>query len=264
MDFQRGDAMTTKRILAATIAMRQMGKCIKNSFGIKQHTTEKSDGDLASDVDFACDALFRDILLKEFPDDGMCSEETEERNGTSGYRWILDPLDGTHNFLAGLDICGSLLALEYNGVVVWATASFPLRNEFFIATKGEGVFCNGKRISVNNSAALRNEIFFSAGSARKDPLVIRDIERFGSAGCRIRIFGSSPFSFTRLAMGKGIVAAMRGATPWDLATAMLFVREAGGTVSDENGNMDFSVDTVKNVLASNGIVHDDGLALFHD
>lgn len=256
--------MPGTRMLVATEAMRQAGGLIKDAFKKDRTIASKSDGDLVSSVDLACDALFRDILLQKFPDDGICSEEVEERHGSSGYRWIIDPLDGTHNFLAGIDICGSLIALERNGAVIWGAASFPLRSEFFTAMREEGAFCNGQRLCVRKSEALRGEIFFSAGSVRKSPLIVRDIGRFAAAGCRVRVFGSSPFSFTRLAMGQGAVATMRGATPWDLAAVMLFVQEAGGIVSDENGNTEFSIDAVKDVIASNSCVHDDALALFRD
>lgn len=256
--------MSAVQMSVATEAVWKAGELIKDAFKKDRTVAIKSDGDLVSSVDLACDRLFRDILLQEFPDDGACSEEAEERHGSSGYRWIFDPLDGTHNFLAGIDICGSLLALEHNGAVIWGAASFPLRNEFFVAARGRGTFCNGQRLSVRKSETLRGEIFFSAGSVRKSPLIMRDIDRFAAAGCRLRVFGSSPFSFTRLAMGQGAVATMRGSTPWDLAAVMLFVQEAGGIVSDEDGNTEFSVDAVKDVIASNGFVHNDALALFRN
>ena len=104
-------------------------------------------------------------------------------------------------------------------------------------------------------------MFCSDGILRKKPKeILGDIERFCGAGCRLRVYGSSPYAFTRVALGQALIATNRLGKPWDIAATALLAEEAGGKVTDEKGDP-WSIDS-ENLLATNGLAHNKALALF--
>lgn len=223
---------------------------------------EKAHLDLVSNVDTEIENLVWLEINSRFPKDGVLFEESPEFKSHSRYRWIVDPIDGTHNFLAGFKEFGTSLALEEDGMVVFGMFYFPQLKELFVAEKNLGAFCNGEKIKVSKATDFSGEMFCSDGIMRKKPKeILKDIERFCAANCRVRIYGSSPYAMTRVALGQAIVATNRAGKPWDIAAAALLVEEAGGKVTDENGKP-WSVDS-ENIIATNGILHQRALELFN-
>jgi myo-inositol-1(or 4)-monophosphatase len=226
---------------------------------------EKSDLDFVSEADKEAEKSIIAEIKMRFPKDGILSEESEETKGATNYRWIIDPLDGTHNFLAGLKEWGTFLALEKEGRMIYGICCFPAigrpPGEILTAEKGKGAFINGKKIEVSKADDLRGQMFCSDGILRKKPKeILGDIEKFCANECRLRVYGSSPYSFTRVALGQALIATNRSGKPWDIAAPALIVEEAGGKVTDEKGNP-WSIDS-ENLIATNGLVHDKALLLF--
>lgn len=220
----------------------------------------KADGSLVSKVDSAIEKLVLSQIKAAFPYDGVISEESDAIKTQSGWQWIIDPLDGTHNFLAGLPIFGTLLALAYDGEVSFSICAFPALGETFVAKRKKGAFLNGKAIRVSPAKELKGAICLLDGNyrtARKQ--VLSDVSRFAQAGCRLRLFGSSPFSLTRVAAGQALIAINRAGTPWDIAASSLLVEEAGGNVTEPSGKP-WSIHS-KEIIATNGIAHNRVLTL---
>ena len=255
--------MKDRRLLAYSAAFKAgsyLGRSLKR--GIKAAAQEKFDLDLVSEADKKAEKIIVSEIRLHFPKDGILSEESKETESKTRYRWIIDPLDGTHNFLAGFKEFGTLLALEEEGKVILVICHFPLLREYFIAVKGRGAYCNGKKLKVSQVEEFRGQMFCSDGILRKKPKeILGDIERFCGAGCRLRVYGSSPYAFTRVALGQALIATNRLGKPWDIAAAALLVEEAGGKVTDEKGNP-WSIDS-ENLLATNGLVHYQALKLFN-
>ena len=221
---------------------------------------EKESLDFVSEFDKQAEKIIISEIHLHFPDDGILSEESPESEGKIKFRWIVDPLDGTHNFLAGFREWGVLLALEKKGEIIYGICYFPALKEIFVAEKGEGAFLNGEKIKVSNANKFKGQMFCSDGILRKKPKeILKDIERFCGVGCRLRVYGSSPYSFTRVAMGQAVVATNRLGKSWDIAAPTLLVEEAGGKVTDEKGNP-WRLDS-ECLIAANGLLHEKSLAL---
>lgn len=227
---------------------------------------EKSYLDYISDADEKVNEMIVSEINMHFPQDDILSEELIEREieRKTNYSWIIDPLDGTHNYLNGSKEWGVLLAIERKKEVIWGMCYFPVLQEIFVAEKGNGAFCNGEKIKVFDVAELHGQMFYSDGTIRRKPReILRDIERFCRVdiGCRLRVPGSSPYGFTRVALGQAVIATNRLGKPWDIAAPALLVEEAGGKITDEKGNP-WQIDS-ENLLATNGLVHEQALELFN-
>lgn len=255
--------------------MDEVRRCLAYSLVVKAgwhllHMLEKSKPiniqekgylDFVSEADKEAERMIVSAIKLHFPGDGVLSEESQETAGKTGYRWIIDPLDGTHNYLAGLKEWGVLLAIEKEGNVIWGMAYFPALKETFIVEKGKGAFFNDKKIKVSDTNDFKGQMFCSDGIMRKKPReILGDIEKFCGIGCRLRVYGSSPYAFTRVAMGQALIATNRLGKPWDIAVPALLVEEAGGKVTDENGKP-WSIDS-ESLIATNGLVHDRACMLF--
>ena len=254
----RRDIMKERHELAIEIT-KKAAAYLKQMFGQIVSGQEKSYLDLVSEADKAAESIMTALIQKYFPSDKILSEESKEKKGKSPFGWILDSLEATHNYLAGLDPWGCSAAVEEKGVVVFGACAFP--NKFFYGEKGGGAFCNSKRIHVSVTKQLRGQMFFCDSAYRFAPeMILRDIRRFCGTGCRLRSTGSFQFNMTRLALGLAGVVTNRSPKPWDVAATSLIVEEAGGIITDEKGNS-WQLNSA-NLLATNGLVHREALKLF--
>lgn len=250
-----------KRDELAFETVEKAGKYLRQMFGKKMSVQEKDDFTLVSEADKGAEDIIISSAREYFPEDGILTEESEEKTRKSPFRWIFDPLDGTHNFLAGLKEFSCGLALEKEGEIVFGICYFPMDDELFWAKKGKGAFCNNKKIEVSKERELQGQIYFAESSLRyclKEGL--EDINRFAQADCRIRIPGCFHFALTRIARSQGVATTSRIAQPWDIAPAAIILEEAGGMVTDEKGNP-WQVNS-RNILATNKLVHPEALKCF--
>lgn len=250
--------MDRKKVAVRVVS--SIGEFLKNAFGKRNKVNKKKDGSLVSDVDHKSEEIFIKEIRTHFPKDGILSEECGEVAGESDYRWIVDPLDGTHNFLAGLPIFGCFVALEKKGEVIFSVCFFPVLDELFIAEKGKGAELNGARVSVSKHRTLKGAIVIIDGKVQQDLKTLDDMKNFSGVGSRIRSFGSSPFAMTRVALGQAVVATSRCMKPWDLAPVALLVEEAGGKVTDSMGRKWLLSSNL--TIATNGFIHTEALKNF--
>lgn len=193
--------------------------------------------DMVSEVDRAAEALIVDRLLAARPDDGIVGEEGTDRPGTSGVCWVVDPLDGTTNYLYGLTGFGVSIAAEHDGAVVAGVVLDVVRDELFAATLGGGATRDGARITVSAATHLGSALVatgFSYASDRRarqaavllDVLPqVRDIRRFGAAAVDL----------CSVACGRVDAYYEAGLAPWDLAAGGLIAAEAGAVLTDLRG-----------------------------
>lgn len=192
-------------------------------------STKSSPTDVVTEMDRASEQLIAEILLGERPDDAMLGEEGGERPGTSGVRWVLDPLDGTVNYLYRIPAYSVCIAAEADGEVVAGVVFDPGRDELFTAALGAGATCNGTPIAPSNArelplALIGTGFSYSAEERERQGRVVasllprvRDVRRFGSAA----------LDLCAVACGRLDGYFERGLHPWDSAAATLIVREAG-------------------------------------
>lgn len=249
------------RLQTAVKLVEQAGKSLLQYFSPVKKGILKKDGSMVSKADREAEKLFLSHIKKTFTRDGILSEESPAVKTRSGWQWIIDPLDGTHNFLAGLPLFGTLLALSREDKIIFSICAFPALGETFIAKRGQGAFLNGKVIHVSGTKVLKGAFSLLDGNYRKAPKqVLEDGIVFAKAGCRLRLFGSTPFSLTRVACGQALIAVNRAGTPWDIAAPALLVEEAGGKVTQPSGKP-WSIYS-KELIASNGIMHNRILKLW--
>jgi len=197
------------------------------------------------------------ILSRAFPEHGFLGEELGAR-GPRDVRWIIDPIDGTRNFVRHIPVWATLIALEEAGEITAAVIFNPVSGEIYTARRGGGAFGNGTRLSVSGTHDLGTATLLHAGlglfrqTGRWDGFV-----RLVDATDRQRGFGDY-MGYTLVAEGKAELYVEVDLKPWDLAPCKLLVEEAGGRFTDLDGQSTIYSGTA---VASNGRVHDAAVAL---
>ncbi|MEK7282082.1 MAG: inositol monophosphatase family protein, partial [Chloroflexota bacterium] len=213
---------------------------------------------LVTETDQLCNEAIIQTLQREFPDHGILSEESPEIASTSAYTWIVDPLDGTHNFAFGIPFFCCALALVKEGEVVLGTTYDPLRQELFWAEKGGGAFLNnGTPLAV--STRVRMDEAFVVCDLGYDPKKGNEMfeyaQKLWPKPLFLRILGSGALSLAYVAAGRVDLYLHRRLFPWDVASGIALVTEAGGKVTDWQGKPL----SLKNgqVVAGNQALHQD-------
>lgn len=199
--------------------------------------TKSSPTDVVTEMDNAADALISRRLLEARPGDGLLTEESGESDGESGVRWVVDPIDGTVNYLYGMPDWAVSIAVEVDGVTVAGVVEVPRRGERYTAVRGDGAWLNGERIACNTGVALSQALVATGfGYARgrrvhqAEVLLgvlpnVRDIRRGGSAA--VDLCG--------LACGRVDAYYERGVNAWDVGAAGLVAEEAGARFGGLDG-----------------------------
>ncbi|HKY07260.1 MAG TPA: inositol monophosphatase family protein [Candidatus Binatia bacterium] len=218
------------------------------------------DIDLVTSVDRAAEQRIVEILNKEFPDHAILAEEETTITGgvANGYRWIIDPLDGTTNFAHGYPQFSVSVALEYNNEIILGLVYDPLRHECFRAVKGQGAMLNGAAIRVSAVDELDKALLatgFPYDRRAHADFYLSFFRAFLTRSQGIRRAGSAALDLCYVASGRLDGFWELKLKPWDIAAGALMVAEAGGALSDFSG-AEFSI-WGNDTLASNGLIHDE-------
>jgi len=214
----------------------------------------KDKDSVVTKADIECSKKIKSIILTNFPDHGYLDEELGSINKRSHYRWIIDPLDGTHNFVMDNPIFGVSIALVHKNEVILGVIYLPVFKKLCYAEKGKGAFCNGKKMHVNKINNLKKCLFiFDAKLRTKTNKKIKILKTLAPLTWRIRIYGTAIYHILLVAEGKAGFDIDFNSKPWDHAAALLMVEEAGGKVTGVNGEKWNHY--IKDYLASNGKVH---------
>ncbi len=225
----------------AVKAAREAGRIINrasNDVGALS-IQSKSINDFVSEVDHAAEAAIINILKDAYPDHGFLGEESGDTNKDADNIWIIDPLDGTTNFLHNFPQYCVSIALQQSGVLTQAVIYDPVRNDLFTATKGRGAFLNDKRIRVSNRAKLQQSLI-ATGFPFRDFThldtyldMLKDMIKKTTG---IRRPGSAALDLAYVAAGYTDGFFEINLSTWDVAAGGLIVQEAGGMVGDFEGN----------------------------
>jgi myo-inositol-1(or 4)-monophosphatase len=225
------------------------------------HLSIKKKGliDLVTEADVAVEQEIRARLAAHFPSHTVLGEEAAQSapNGTSPYRWIVDPIDGTTNFAHGVALFCVSIALEIDGRVEVGVIYEPIGDELFTAERGEGARLNGTRIHVTQETELIDSLLvtgfpYTADDARREQLAI--FGDFLAQSRAVRRLGSAALDLSYVAAGRFDGFWEQSLHPWDVAAGALLVEEAGGRVTNFAGEA-FDV-FGRQIVASNGAVHD--------
>jgi len=248
-----------QRLMKAIQLAQDAGEIIRSLFRAEQEQYAKEGQDFAVEADLKAEKLILDGLRDQFPTDTYLSEEAgASQEKESAFRWIIDPLDGTANFKAGIEYFCVPLALEQDGQVVFSVVYNPNNGDLYYAVKDQGAFLNGERISVSQTASIEKFLVsYSTSNHKNEKAKEQGAAAFAAAlnHCRaVRLQGSSILDLCLLAEGSFDGLLKVQASYWDVAAGALMVREAGGTVTDWLGN-DYSENS-EDVVASNGMNHE--------
>ncbi|ODP30647.1 inositol monophosphatase family protein [Pandoraea sp. ISTKB] len=206
--------------------------------------SKKQHNDFVTEVDKAAEQAIIEVLLFAYPDHAILAEESGEEHGNSGseYQWIIDPLDGTTNFIHGLPYYCTSIALAHKGIVSQAVVYDPTRNELFTASRGRGAFLDGKRIRVSRRDRLADGLIGTGFPFRDLQGVDNYLKMFGTmtehcAG--IRRPGAAALDLANVAAGRMDGFFEQGLNPWDMAAGSLLITEAGGLVGNYTGESNF-------------------------
>jgi len=227
----------------AVKAARRAGNLIHRAADNLDHltVTKKSNADYVSEVDRAAERTIIQTIHEAYPNHAILAEESGAQ-GESEYLWIIDPLDGTTNFLHGFPQYAVSIALQHNGVLTQAVIYDPTKNDLFTASRGRGAFLNDRRIRVSKQTELADSLIGTGFPYTKfthmDAYmgILRDMMQ-KSAG--LRRPGSAALDLAYTAAGRYDGFFETGLKPWDIAAGCLLITEAGGLVSDLEGNDSF-------------------------
>ena len=243
---------------AAEVARRaalKAGQVLMDRFTTVLSVSFKGRGNIVTDVDMAVEQEVRAILADEYPDMTFVGEETADARADAGYVWIVDPLDGTRNYASGIPFFSTVVGLALDGEVLVGVNYDPLRSDMFEAERGKGAFLNGKRIRVSERAALEDSIIGMDLSYNNEGAVNGlDVIRSIWPGMQTaRIMGSSAMGISYAAAGLTDIYFHHQLAPWDQVAGMLLVEEAGGIITDREGNRAGLYSD--GLIASNGTLH---------
>ena len=244
-------------------AAKEAGEFIKensDNFGSAQF---KGRVDMVTKVDLGAEKIILDKIHENYPEHSIITEESDNIDAFSDYRWIIDPLDGTTNFVHSFPFFCVSIGLEYKGEIVMGVVFNPMLDEFFFAEKGNGAFLNDKSIHVSKNDTLNRTIL-----ATGFPYVIsdkfdRNMELFSKIYRQtqgVRRAGSAAIDLCYVACGRFDGFWEFELNPWDVAAGSIIVEEAGGKITDFQGGNNFIYG--REIMATNGLIHEELLGNF--
>lgn len=259
-----GKSFTAVAVNTAAMA----GEFIKSKLGeIKNINLKHSSHDLVTEVDKGAEQLIRKMISTHFPLHDFLGEEgvapgpqasthALEEAVHAEFLWIVDPIDGTTNFVHGFPFFSISIALAHKGEVIVGVVYDPIRDEVFVAEKGKGTYLKGKRIHVSDEAKLSDSLIatgFPADHLEALPTNLVGIMAVAPKVRNLRIAGSAALHLAYVAAGRLSGFWEIGLNSWDIAAGALLISESGGSVTDTEGQP-FTLAT-RNILATNGNVH---------
>jgi myo-inositol-1(or 4)-monophosphatase len=200
--------------------------------------SQKGPGDFVSAADKRAEEIIYEVLSEAYPKFGFLMEESGKRgDADSDYRWIVDPLDGTTNFLHGIPHWCISIALEHKGEIVCGLIHDPVKNEMFTAEKNAGAFLQRKRLRVSGRRDPRLSCVLTGAPHRaknNHEQFFREYEAAWGMGVSLRRYGAAALDMAYVAAGRAEAFWERGLREWDIAAGYLIVKEAGGFVGDLN------------------------------
>ena len=240
----KGDFQASGALKVAQTAALEAGKVISqnisqlNHIKVKQKTNNDGRNEVVCDVDLLAERVIIEHLEAAYPDFNIISEEAGDLARDSDFCWVIDPLDGTNNFLHSHPHCCVSIALKQKQDVLVAVVYDPLRNELFTARKGAGAQLDGRRIRVSETSRLSDSLLctdFASGQGTRTKFWLKTFAALLPRAQSIHRNGSSVLDLAYIACGRYDGFWELGLRNWDIAAGALLVQEAGGLISDIAG-----------------------------
>ena len=240
-------------------ACRKASKILIRDFGEIENlqVSLKGPGNFVTASDKKVEKIIIEELQKARPTYSILSEEAGKINNDESFKWIIDPIDGTANFLHGIPHFAISIGLEHDGEIICGIIYDPIKDEMFIAEKGNGAYVNNKRMRVSSRSKLENCIICTGGpkqDSKDRELALEEYKRFSSkVFIPIRKLGSASLDMAYVAMGRCDGFWQRNLSYWDIAAGIIIVRESGGFVTDFDGENQYIQN--KTILVTNSKIN---------
>lgn len=247
---------------AALAAVAQAGEVLKANFGQKYRVIRKSPREMVSEVDMQAQKSILGILQQGFPEYGIITEEKTPEIDPEGQNWIIDPLDGTHNYIAGLPFSGISIGLAHGNCFELGVIFFPMEGRLYYGVKGEGSYLNHERIHVSDNPGLSRALVTFDNQFHLNEQSFTYYRRLVERAFTTRILGTATNDLCLTAEGKIDGRIWVNTKICDIAAGIVILTEAGGKIT----NFDGSACTLesKKVVASNGRIHGEMLAVVNE
>ncbi|MEW6002395.1 MAG: inositol monophosphatase family protein [Nitrospirota bacterium] len=236
--------------LAGQIIVNNLGKISRKDIALKQTS------DFVTRVDRDSEDTVIKAIKECFPDHSFLTEESLKEAETEKYRWIIDPLDGTTNYIHGYPVFSISIALEYKKEIILGVILDPLRNELFTVEKGKGALLNGNPIKVSPICMVKNSLITTGFPFREKELIDPYLRVFKNLFLKVsdlRRAGSAALDLAYVACGRCDGFFELALSPWDMAAGGLLIKEAGGIVTDFNGGPYYL--STGHIVAGNPFIH---------
>lgn len=228
----------------AVRAARRAGAIINRAAlgGGALEVRSKRANDFVTAIDRAAEDAIIEIARKAYPDHAFLCEESGKAEGSGEYTWVIDPLDGTTNFIHGFPQYCVSIGIQHRGALAHAVVYDPGRNELFTASKGRGAFLNDRRVRVSKCLKLEGALVgtgFPFKELSRMDLYLRQLRGLMEKAAGVRRAGAAALDLAYVACGRLDAFWELGLSPWDMAAGALLIQEAGGLVADPLGEADF-------------------------
>jgi myo-inositol-1(or 4)-monophosphatase len=245
-------------------ACKKASKLLIRDFGEveKLQVSKKGPGDFVTNSDKRTEKIIINELSLARPDYSFLAEESGASGKSTEFKWIIDPIDGTTNFLHGVPYFAISIGLEKNKEIICGMIFNPITNEMFYAEKGKGAYLNNSRIRVSSRKNIDECVLLTGGpilSYKNKEIFFKEYETVSKKVAATRKFGSSALDLAYLASGRCDGVWERNLNYWDIAAGIIIVKEAGGTVTDFKGGDQYIEE--RNLLATNSKIDKDLIAL---
>ena len=246
--------------LITKACMKASGSLIRDFGEIeKLQVSSKGPGDFVTSADKRTEKIIINELQKAHPDYGIITEEAGIINESNTQnRWIIDPIDGTFNFLKGIPQFAISIAYEKENEIICGVIFNPIMNEMFSAEKGKGAYLNNSRIRVSNRKKIKDALIVTGGPKQASTIkekIFSEYITVSNKVSNVRKFGSAALDMAYVACGRFDGYWQRELNYWDIAAGIVILKEAGGFV--DFFEIDSNLPLKKNVLASNSNIHDE-------
>ena len=247
--------LTSANINVMVNACRKAAKTIIRDFGEIENlqVSLKGPGDFVTASDKKVEKILINELQKARPSYSILSEEIGQINNDKSFKWIIDPIDGTANFLHGIPHFAISIGLEHDDEIICGIVYDPIKDEMFVAEKGNGSYLNNQRMRVSSRSKLKDCIVFTGGprlDSKNKELALEEYKKFSSKILiPIRKLGSASLDMAYVAAGRCDGFWQRNLNYWDIAAGIILVKEAGGFVTDFEGENRYVEN--KTILATN-------------
>jgi len=245
----------SKELEVAIKAAKEAGEILKENFNNTNPVTFKDEGGSLTKIDTLSETKIVSILKENFPNHSINAEESGLKQKNSKFLWLVDPIDGTSNFAAQIPLFVVSIALSQSNIFQLGVIYEPLFNNLYVSEKNEGSKLNGNKSSVNDVNTLAKSIVsYGRAPSSKDEF-LKIFTKLEKKTRTQRVLGSMMLELCYVAVGKIEATILLKPYPWDLAAGALLIEEAGGKVTDFEGNS-WSPGSER-ILATNGRIHDE-------